>query len=90
LAADLQCTFCAGAWIAVIILAGAAIDAHLRDAEGATGNAKNAIDQAADGDPELHQLRRRPNALIHLSPLTPALTIDQQWSWVRLGFPTRR
>lgn len=36
LVADLQCVFCAGARIAVIVLAAAIIDAHLRDAEGCT------------------------------------------------------
>lgn len=46
LVAELQSAFCAGAWIAVIVLAAAAIDAHLRDADGAKGNAKDAIDQA--------------------------------------------
>ena len=79
LAADLQCAFCAGAWIAVIVLAAAAIDAHLHDAECCTGNAKCAIDEAV-ADPQLHKLRQRRNALIHSNPDSPAITVDQQWS----------
>jgi hypothetical protein len=79
LTADLQCAFCAGAWIAVIVLAAAAIDAHLHDAEGFSGNAKRAID--LDGaDPQLHNLRMRRNTLIHADPDRPAITVDQQWS----------
>lgn len=79
LTADLQCAFCAGAWIAVIVLAAAAIDAHLHDAEGFSGNAKHAIDAAGTG-PQLHNLRKRRNTLIHAEPDRPAITVDQQWS----------
>ena len=79
LVADLQSVFCAGAWIAVIILAAAAIDAHLHDAECCTGSAKCAIDEAG-AEPQLHKLRKRRNALIHSSPDRPAITVDEQWS----------
>jgi hypothetical protein len=78
-AVDLQCAFCAGAWIAVVVLAAAAIDAHLHDAEGFTGNAKRAIDEAG-ADLQLHTLRKRRNALIHSDLDSPAITVDQQWS----------
>lgn len=77
--ADLQRAFCADAWIAVIVLAAAAIDAHLRDTDGAKGNAKDAIDQAG-GDSQMHKLRKRRNTLVHLYPSNPAITVDQQWS----------
>lgn len=79
LTADLQCAFCAGAWIAVIVLAAATIDAHLHDAEGFSGNAKRAID-AAGADPQLHALRKRRNTLIHADSNNPAITVDQLWS----------
>ena len=79
LVADLQCAFCAGAWIAVVVLAAAAIDAHLHDAEGFTGNAKRVIDEAG-ADSQLHTLRSRRNALIHSDLESPAITVDQQWS----------
>jgi hypothetical protein len=77
--ADLQCAFCAGAWIAVVVLAAAVIDAHLHDAEDSTANAKRVIDEAG-ADPQLHMLRKRRNALIHSDPDCPAITVDQQWS----------
>lgn len=77
--ADLQCAFCAGAWIAVVVLAAAAIDAHLHDAEGFAGNAKGVIDEAGK-DPQLHLLRRRRNRLIHSVPGSPAITVEKQWS----------
>ena len=63
----------------MIVLAAAAIDAHVHDAEGFSGNAKRAID-AAGADPQLHSLRKRRNAFIHANPDNPAITIDQQWS----------
>jgi hypothetical protein len=77
--ADLQCAFCAGAWITVVVLAAAAIDAHLHDAEVFTGNAKRVIDEAG-ADPQLHTLRKRRNALIHSDSDSPAITVDQQLS----------
>jgi hypothetical protein len=77
--ADLQCAFCAGAWIAVIVLAAAAIDAHLHDSEGFTGTSKRVIDEAG-ADPLLHGLRMHRNARIHSDPASPAITVDQQWS----------
>lgn len=79
LSADLQCAFCAGAWIAVIVLAATVIDAHLREAEGLSGTAKAAIDSMG-GDSQLHNLRRRRNAIIHVNPELPAVTVDQQWT----------
>lgn len=83
LVADLLCAFCAGAWIAVIVLAAAAIDAHLHDAECCIGNAKCAIDEAG-ADPQLHKLRKRRNALIHSNPDSHAITVDQRSERLRL------
>jgi hypothetical protein len=81
LIAEVQSIFCAGDWAAVIILAAAIIDAQLRETElpGFRGNTARLID-AIGGDAELHQLRRRRNALVHVDPDNPALTVDQQWS----------
>lgn len=81
LIAELQSTFCAGAWAAVIILAAAIIDAQLRETEipGFRGNSAQLIN-AVGGDRALHQLRRRRNALIHVNPDDLALTVDQQWA----------
>lgn len=78
LCADLQIAFCTGAWIAVIVVSAAAIDAHLREAEGFEGSAKNAIDLFGS-DPKLHALRKRRNTLIHANVDSPAITVDAQW-----------
>ncbi len=80
LTAEVQATFCAGAWVAVLILAVAVIDAALRETEVPwfEGNTKKLIDEA-QANPELHELRKRRNGLIHVSPKNPALTVDEQW-----------
>jgi hypothetical protein len=81
LIAEVQSTFCVGAWAAVIILAAAIIDAQLRETElpGFRGNTAQLIN-AIGGETGLHQLRKRRNALVHVNPDNPALTVDQQWA----------
>lgn len=77
---DVQSAFCAGAWVAVVILSLTVVDAQLREIElpGFSGNTKTLID-AASANSRLHKLRLRRNALIHLDPDSPAITVDQQW-----------
>lgn len=81
LSAEVQSVFCAGAWAAVIVLAMAVVDAQLRETEvpGFDGNTARLID-ASGAAPELHQLRQRRNALVHVDPESPAITVDQQWA----------
>jgi hypothetical protein len=62
---DLEIAFCAGAWVSVIVLAHAAIDATLRDTE--TGNYKSNSKVTFGGNPELEWLRKKRNALVHVS-----------------------
>ncbi|HUT61508.1 MAG TPA: hypothetical protein VNA25_26975 [Phycisphaerae bacterium] len=80
LTADVQATFCAGAWAGVVVLAMAVVDAALRETEvpGFKGNTKELI-EAADANPRLQAMRQHRNALIHVDPENPALTVDQQW-----------
>ncbi len=80
LAMETQLAFCSGAWLAVIILAMAVVDAQLREAElpGFEGSTKNLI-ESAQANPELQKIRRRRNALIHVCPDKPAISVDQQW-----------
>lgn len=80
LTADVQAAFCAGAWIGVIILAMAVIDATFRETElpGFQGNTSRLID-AVGGSSQLQELRRRRNSLVHVNPNNPAITVDQQW-----------
>jgi hypothetical protein len=80
LIAEVQSVFCAGAWIAVIILAMAVIDAQLRETEvpAFEGNTMRLLEEAG-ANPAIQQLRKRRNALIHLNPDDPAITVDRQW-----------
>lgn len=78
---EVQTAFCAGAWAAVLVLALAVVDAQLRETElpGFLGNTKRLLD-AAQANPELQRLRERRNAIIHVRPENPAITVDQQWA----------
>jgi hypothetical protein len=78
---EVQTAFCAGAWVAVLVLAMAVVDAQLREAEvpGFRGNTQQLLD-AAQANPELQRLRERRNSIIHISPENPAITVDQQWA----------
>jgi len=80
LTAEVQSAFCAGAWIAVIILSMAVVDAALRETEipGFSGNTKQLIDET-EANPLLQKMRERRNALTHVDPSNPAITVDQQW-----------
>ena len=73
--------FCAGAWVAVLMLAMAVVDAQLRETElpGFAGNTKQLLD-AAQANPELQRLRERRNAIIHVNAENAAITVDQQWA----------
>lgn len=61
---DLEIAFCAGAWVSVIILAHAAIDATIRDTESGDYRANSKVVFA--GDPDLEWLRKRRNSLVHV------------------------
>lgn len=78
---EVQACFCVGAWVSVIVLAMAVADAQLRETElpGFSGNTRRLLDEAG-ANPELQQIRERRNAIIHLDPENPAITVDQQWA----------
>jgi hypothetical protein len=77
---EVQTAFCAGAWIAVIVLALAVIDSQLREIEVPEfkGNTKKLLDSIG-ANQDLHKLRERRNAIIHIDLDNPAITVDQQW-----------
>jgi hypothetical protein len=81
LTVDVQACFCAGAWLGVIVLAAAVVDAALRETgvSGFNGNSKDLIEQAG-ANPELQKLRKRRNSLVHVPKDKPAITVDQQWA----------
>jgi hypothetical protein len=80
LSADVQAAFCAGAWAAVVVLGAAVIDAQLREdaIPGFAGNGKDLM-TAVGLDARFQDLRKRRNALVHVKPDNPALTVDSQW-----------
>lgn len=77
---EAQSCYCAGAWVAVIVLAYTVIDAQLLETESPNfkGNSKELLENLHFGE-EYQQLRLRRNRIIHLRPTEPAITIDQQW-----------
>ena len=66
---DLQATFCAGIWSAVVILAAAIVD--LQAGEGSLAG----LDKK-----ERDWLRLLRNALVHEHPKRPGLTMRDQWT----------
>jgi hypothetical protein len=63
---DIEIAFCAGAWLSVIILSYAAIDATLRDVQ--TGDHDSMTAEPYGDDPELDWLGGLRNQLVHVSP----------------------
>jgi hypothetical protein len=78
---EVQTTFCAGAWVAIIVLAMAVVDAQLRETElpGFKGSTRELL-TAVEANPDLQRLREKRNALVHIDPENPAITVDQQWA----------
>lgn len=81
LTAEVQAAFCAGAWAGVIVLSMAVVDAALRETEapGFKGSTKQLL-ATTDAEPKLQAMRNRRNALVHVNPHAPALTVGQQWA----------
>lgn len=76
---DVQLAFCAGAWVCVIVMAAAVIEAQLREVEvGSEDRLVDLIDQVS-ADSRLHALCKRRNATMHLTVDVPVITADQRW-----------
>lgn len=77
---EVQACYCAGAWIAVVVLAYTVIDAQLLEtqASGFDGNSAQLL-RHLDFSDEYQQLRLRRNRIVHLRCDQPAITVDQQW-----------
>lgn len=63
-------------------MAMAVVDAQLRETGidfDFKGSAKQLI-EVAQANPEPQEMRRRRNALIHVNPDNPAITVDEQWT----------
>ncbi|TRX00238.1 hypothetical protein [Candidatus Methylobacter oryzae] len=80
LISEVQACFCAGAWVAVIILSFAVIEANLQETSGSSKRLRAVELLKEQGfTAAFDQLRQRRNTLIHTNPDRPAITIDQQW-----------
>lgn len=62
---DVEAAFCAGAWLSVIIVAHAAIDATIRDTE--LGDYKSNFKKIAEANVDLEWLRTLRNRLVHVA-----------------------
>lgn len=81
LISEVQCCFCAGAWVAVVITAQAVMEANLKEVNNIAGH-KRAVDLFKEngfGSLEFCNIRQRRNSLVHAKPGNLALTIDEQW-----------
>ena len=72
--------YCARAWVAVIALAYAVLDAQLTKTENLDfkGKSKDLLECLGFGE-EYQKLRLYRDRIIHLRPDEPAITVDQQW-----------
>lgn len=77
---EVESCYCAGAWMAVVVLAFTVIEAHLLEsiAPDFEGNSADLLRHLEFGE-EYQQLRVRRNRIIHLRIDQPAITVDQQW-----------
>ena len=62
---DVEIAFCAGAWLSVIVLAHAAVDATIRDLE--SGDYESNSRKVFGDDEDLQWLRQLRNRLVHAS-----------------------
>jgi hypothetical protein len=62
---DVEIAFCAGAWLSVIVLSHAAIDATIRDME--SGDYESNSKKVFSEDEDIQWLRRLRNQLVHVS-----------------------
>lgn len=79
---DLEATFCAGAYLSVVIISCTIIDAHLRETGSDNqyeGGMKSAFSELTSVS-GLDWLRQRRNRLIHFKQqLVPTITVEDQW-----------
>lgn len=78
---DLQACYCAGTWIAVVILSISIIDAQIRETEGLDEKIGTAqlLKQYFTGE-EIDWLRKLRNKYVHIEINKPALCIDDQYN----------
>lgn len=80
---DLQAIYCSGAFVSVVIISCAVIDAHLRETELGEhfGGGMKAAFALSDFGLELEWLRQRRNSLVHWNPRNnTVLSVDDHYS----------
>ncbi len=78
---EVETCFCAGAWLATVILACAVVEAQIRESGHDGHHAMTRIDQLFEDAgllEEVDWLRRRRNQLLHRGD-TPVLSVDMHW-----------
>ena len=77
---ELEQAFCAGAWVAVVILAHALVDVYFNE-QGLREHKQRLVHLSAHPmKAQLEWLRMHRNPLVHVDPKAPAaVTIDDQW-----------
>jgi len=70
LVGEVQTAFCAGAWVTVLVMAIAVIEAHVGEV-GYFGLADNLTFQ---------KLRKRRNSIVHFQEKHLGINVDQQWA----------
>jgi hypothetical protein len=81
LLAELQCCYCAGAWLAVIVISISVIDAQIRETE-AGGDSKintaKLLNTYYKND-YVDELRMTRNKIVHINCDNPFLSLDKQY-----------
>jgi hypothetical protein len=82
LLAELEDVFCVGAWLSVVILSTAVIEAHLRETSVAGDPMENTRDlfDRLGLPAEFEELRLIRNRLVHVQAGHPTLSADMHWS----------
>jgi hypothetical protein len=80
LLADAQAAFCAGAWVAVVIVATSVIEAQLQSDAGRAPERFVVLEKGDEREPQLAALRRLRNRLVHAKPGAPTITVEMQWA----------
>jgi len=80
LISEVESCFCAGAWAAVVILSFAVVEGNLQETSSSKKRRRSVelLEHQGFGA-GYDRLRKRRNSLVHATPESPALTIDQQW-----------
>lgn len=77
---EMQCCYCVGAWVSVIILSVSVIDAHLREIEAMDARLGTAklLEDYFEGE-DINWLRKLRNKYVHSNLNNPTLDLNAQY-----------